>query len=69
MVEDSEPTYSSIISLSTNEGNDVLHEPSDDTAAIINDDEDNLICEIIADNYRLCKAKPTTLSLEKLTLP
>ena len=58
-VEVSEPTYSSINSLSTNEGDDVLDEPSDDADVTINDDEDNLICEVNlnADNYRLCKAK------------
>ena len=37
-VEDSEPTYISINSLSTNEDDDVRAEPSDDTASIINDD-------------------------------
>ena len=59
MVEDCEPTYSSIISLSTNENDDVLDEPSDDADAIINDDEDNLIGGINsnADNCRLYKAK------------
>ena len=53
-----EPTYSSIDSLSTNKGDDVLDEPSDDADAIINDDEDNLICEINlnADNYCLWNA-------------
>ena len=57
--EEFEPTYSSINSLSTNESDDVLDEPSDDAATIINVDEDNLICEINpnADKYRLCKAK------------
>ena len=58
-VEDFEPPYSSINSLSTNECDDVLDEPSDDAAAIINDGEDNLLCEIKlnTNNYRLCKAK------------
>ena len=58
-VEDSEPTYISINSLSVNEGNDVLDEPSDDADAIINDDEDNLVWEINlnADNYRVCITK------------
>ena len=58
-VENRELTYSSINLLRTKEGNGVLHEPSDDAAAVIINDEDNLICEINlnADNYRLCKAK------------
>ena len=66
------------MSLSTNEGDDVLDEASDDADAIINDDTDNLICEINpnADNYRLCKAKAahdavlgkTDASLAKKTL-
>ena len=58
-VEDSEQTYKSVNSLKTNEADDVLDELSDDAATIINDDDDNLICEINldADNYRLCKAK------------
>ena len=58
-VEDSEPTYSSVSSLSTDEIDDVLDEHFNDNGEIINDDEDNLICEINlnADNYRLCKAK------------
>ena len=57
--EESEPKYSSIISLSTSNSNDVLDAASDDDAATINDDEDNIICEINlkADNYRRCKAK------------
>ena len=58
--EDSEPTYSSINSLSTNEGDDVLVELHDDgDDSITDDDEDNLICKINthADHYRLCKAK------------
>ena len=52
-VEDSEAAFSSINSLSTNEGNVVMEEPSDEAAAIINEDVDNLICEINlnADNY------------------
>ena len=47
--------------LSTNESDEVLEETPDDADAIINDDEDNLICErnLNADNYRLCKAKTT----------
>ena len=51
-VEGSEPTYSSISSLNTNEDDDALDELPDD-------DEDNIICEInsSADNYRLCQAK------------
>ena len=60
MEEDSEPTYSSINSLSTNKDDDALlelHEDGDDS--ITDDDEDNLICEINthSDHYRLCKAK------------
>ena len=60
-VEGSEPTYSSINSLSTNETDEVLEETPDDADAIINDDEDNLMSEINlnADNYRHCKAKAT----------
>ena len=59
-VEDSEPTYSSINSLNTNEDDnafDDTHEDEDD--ATTNDNEDNLICEINtqADHSRLCKAK------------
>ena len=58
--ENSDPTYSSIDSLSTNGDDNALAEPyDDDDDPIINDDEDNFICEIIthADHYRLCKAK------------
>ena len=59
-VEDSEPTYSSIMSLNTIEDDDALvglHDEGDDS--ITDDDDDNLICEINshADQYRLCKAK------------
>ena len=59
-VEDSEPTYSSINSLKTNEDDnafDLTYDNEDDPAT--DDDEDNLICEINthADHYRLCKAK------------
>ena len=58
-VKDSEPTYSSINSLNTDEDDDALDELTDDVDAITDDDEDDLICEINthADNYRLCKAK------------
>ena len=58
-VEDSEPTYSSINSLNTNENDEVLDELRDDVDAITADDEDNLICEINthADHYRFCKVK------------
>ena len=58
-VEGSEPTYSSINSLNTNEDDDALDELPDDVDAITDDDEDNLIYEINlhADNYRLCKAE------------
>ena len=59
-VEGSEPTYSSIVSLNTNEDDDTLDElHDDDDDAIIDDDEGNLICEINthANLYRLCKTK------------
>ena len=58
-VEDSEPTYSSIKSLNTNEDKDVLEEIPDDADANADDDEDNLTYEINlnANKYRLCKAK------------
>ena len=58
-IEDSEPTYSSINSLNTNEDDDVLDEFPDDVDTITADDEDNLICEINThvDQYGLCKAK------------
>ena len=55
-----DPTYSSIDSLNTNEDDDALAEPHDyDDKPIIDDDEDNFICEINthANRYRLCKAK------------
>ena len=56
--EDFELTYSSINSLNTKEGDDVLNELPEDVDAITDDDEDNLIYEIDlnADNSRLCKA-------------
>ena len=59
LVEDCEPTYNSINSLSTNESGDVLDEPSNDADPIINDDEYNLIggINLNADNCRLFKAK------------
>ena len=59
LVEDLQPTYSSINSLSTNQGDDVLEGLFDDADAIINDEENKLNCEINlnADNYRLCKTK------------
>ena len=58
-VENSNPTYSSINSLNTNEDHDVLDEFPDDLDAITDDDEDNLIYKtnLNADNYRLCNAK------------
>ena len=58
-VEDSEPTYSSVNVLSTNEDGNVPDEYFDEADAITDDDEDNLLCEINlnADNYRLSKAK------------
>ena len=58
--ESSDPTYSSIDSLNTNEDDDALAEPhEDDDNPIIDDDEDNFICEknTHADRYRLCKAE------------
>ena len=59
-VEDSEPTYSSINSLNTNEDDIAFDETHDnENDATTDDDEDNLICETDthADHYRLCKAK------------
>ena len=61
-VEGSEPTYSSILSLNTNEDNDSLGEFNDaDDYAITDNDEESLICEMNthADHYRLCKTKAT----------
>ena len=58
--EGSDPTYSSIDSLNTNEDDDALAEPrDDDDNPIIDDDEDNFICEINTDahRYRWCKVK------------
>ena len=60
LVEDSEPTYSSVNSLSTNETDNAFDETYDnEDDAAIEDDEDNLICEINThvDHYRFCKAK------------
>ena len=58
-VEDSDPTYSSINPLNTDEDDDSLDDLTDDVDAIAEDDEDDLMCEMNthADNYRLCKAK------------
>ena len=59
-VEDSEPTYSSINSLNTNEDDNAFDQTYDnENDAATDDDEDNLICEINkhSDHYRLCKAK------------
>ena len=59
-VEDSEPTYSSINSLTTSEDDYALEETYDnENDAAADDDEDNLVCEVNthADHYRLCKAK------------
>ena len=58
-VEDSEPAYSSINSLSTNEDDNAFDEIPDDVNAITEDDEDGLICDINthAKHYKLCKAK------------
>ena len=58
--EGSDPTYSPIDSLNTSKDDDALAEPrADDDNALIDDDEDNFICEINthANRYRLCKAK------------
>ena len=59
-VEDSEPAYSSINSLSTNEDNNAFDETPDHVNAITEDDEDGLIFDINthAKHYRLCKARP-----------
>ena len=59
-LEDSEPTYSSINSLNTNEDDNAFDETLDDVDDATSDgDEDNRICELNthADHYRLCKAK------------
>ena len=59
-VEESEPTYSSINSLNTNEDDNAFDETQDGADdATTDDQEDNLIYEINtnADHYRLCKAK------------
>ena len=59
-VEESEPTYSSIISLNTNEDDNAFDETQDgEDDATTDDHEDNLLYEINthADRYRLCKAK------------
>ena len=58
-VENSEPTYSSVKSLNTNEDDDALDVFFDDADAITDDDDDNLICQMNfnADNYRPCETK------------
>ena len=65
-IESSDPTYSSIDSLNTDEDYTALEETPQDTEPNIdqndmntNDDEDNRISEVnyYADHYRLCKAK------------
>ena len=58
-VEDSEPMYTLIISLTTNERNDAFDEQHDDVDAITDDHEDTLICErnLNANNHRLWKVK------------
>ena len=72
-VEGSEPTYSSITSLNTNEDDYVLDELHDDDDAITVEYEDNLICEINthADHLRLCRAKAAhdAVLRKKMTLP
>ena len=66
-VEDSEPTYSSINLLKTNEDSDALEELPYGADLITDDDEHNLICEKL--KCRQLKPKqPTTLSWEKLML-
>ena len=60
LVEVSEPAYSFIKSLNTNEYDHAfkeLHDDEDDATA--DDNEDNLICEITthADHHTLCEAK------------
>ena len=58
-VEDSEPTYSSIKLLNTNEDDDALVELPDEADTVTDDEKGNLLCEKTqnVDNYRLCKAK------------
>ena len=59
-VEETEPTYSSINSLTTNEDDNAFEETyGNEGDAAADDDEDNLICEMNthADHYRLCKAR------------
>ena len=59
-VEDSEPTYSLINSLKTNEDDNAFEETDDNEDVAATDvNEDSLICEMNthADHYRLCKAK------------
>ena len=59
-LEDSEPTYSLINSLNTEEDDNAFDETYDNEYdAATDNDEDNLICEINthADHYRLFKAK------------
>ena len=59
-VEDSEPTFSSINSLNTDEDDDAVDELPGDVDAITDDNEDDLICETNthSNHYRLCKTKP-----------
>ena len=58
-MENSDPTYNSIISLNANEDDDVFDELPNDIDAVFDDDEDDVICKLNthADHYRLCKAK------------
>ena len=60
-VENSEPIYSSINSLNTDEDEDedAPDELPDDADTITNDEKDDLVCEINlhAYNYTLCKSK------------
>ena len=57
--ENSEPTYSSIKSLSSNEDTDAVDELLEYADTIADEGEDNLKCEINlnANKYRMCKAK------------
>ena len=71
-VEGSDPTYSSIDSLNTDEDDDFLVQLYDDgDDSVTDNDEGNLICEINAhaDHYRLCKFKAAQDAvLEKLDI-
>ena len=57
--KDSESTYSSIISLNTNEDDASVDELPENADTVTDDHEENPTCEINlhADHYRLCQAK------------